>query len=62
MSNPLNEFVTAVGALAETMGLFWRELRKQGFSPEEALELTKVFLVQTYDPLNQNNPNSEEDN
>ncbi len=56
MNEKLKEFVTAVGALAETLTLFHRGLIQNGLDETDALYLTKEFM------LNALKTNSEEDN
>lgn len=46
MNKGLQEFITAVGALAEMMRLFRDELLKNGFSRREAIQLTQAFMVE----------------
>lgn len=52
MSKELNEFVTAVGALAEALRLFRHELIKNGFTRKEALDLTHTYLRETLSNAN----------
>ena len=56
MNKHANDFVTAVGALAEGCGLFMVELLNQGFSRKEALSLTEAFVKSTL----QSKPNKED--
>ena len=44
MNEGLKDYIQAMGALAEAMALFRRKLMKNGFTRDEALELTKVYL------------------
>ena len=46
MNNQLNEFITAMGALAEMLRLFREELLKNGFTREETLKLVEAFMLE----------------
>lgn len=46
MSSELQEFITAMGALAEMMRLLRDELLKNGFTRREAIQLTQAFMVE----------------
>lgn len=56
MSEQLNEFIRAVGAMAEMMRLYRDELLKNGFTRREAIQLTEAFM------LEQLKQNHKEDN
>ena len=55
-NNGLNEFMFAIGALAEMMRMYRDELLKNGFSRREAIQLTQAFM------LEQIKQNRKEDN
>lgn len=48
---------TAIGAMAEMMGFFYRQLIQQGFDATQAMDLTKHFMITTL-----SNPKEENDN
>lgn len=45
MDEQLKAAITAIGALAEMSHLFYTDLLSQGFTQQQALELTKVFVA-----------------
>lgn len=49
MSNKegFNQFRFGMGVLAETLSMFHCELLKSGFSSDDAIRLTEVFLRET---------------
>lgn len=44
MNNKAKELVTAIGAMAESLGLFRRELERSGFDREESIMLCNTYL------------------
>lgn len=44
MNNKTEELVTAIGAMAESLGLFRRELERSGFDREESIALCNTYL------------------
>lgn len=46
--NDLNQFITSMGALAESMGVFRDVLMKSGFSREEAVSLCAEMLANLF--------------
>ena len=52
----LDKLLVSIGAIAEMLGLFKRELLKNGFTDKEALVLTNTFLRE------QMSNNNKEDN
>lgn len=49
MNDEVRKLADSIGALAEIMGIFYKNLLKQGFRAKEALELTKTYLMVIYD-------------
>lgn len=47
MDNKVNEIVTAIGALAETLRILRESLIKNGFTRAEAFELCRTYLSTT---------------
>lgn len=45
MSQEGQDFVTALGALAEMCGFFSKQLQKNGFTRREALDLVKHLIT-----------------
>lgn len=45
MSPEAKKFVDGVGATAEACGIFYKSYIAQGFSIDQALDLTKTFLA-----------------
>lgn len=54
MSNDFNQFRFGMGVLAESLRMFYSELLKNGFSKDEAMELTTMFMAQTFNHAMQN--------
>lgn len=50
MNEFVSTYVAAVGALSESCGLFYKQLRQQGFTRNEALRLVEVFVTATLQP------------
>ena len=50
MNEHLNNYVTAIGALSESCGLFYKQLRQQGFNRNEALRLVEILVTTTLQP------------
>ena len=48
MISEYETFITSLNAFSETVAIFYKGLRKQGFSCEQAMELTKTFLTVAY--------------
>ena len=44
----VEKIVNSIGALAETLGLFYNELIRQGLPSEFAFELTRTYLIELY--------------
>lgn len=57
MKDEVKQLVTAIGAMAETLGLFYKELRKNGFSAEESFKLTQTWMVETLIPKHKEDNN-----
>lgn len=47
MNDEVQKFILAVGAMAEMLGAFRRNLMKQGFDEKQALFLTNTLLQET---------------
>lgn len=45
----VERITNSVGALAEILGLFYKELIKQGIPPEWAIKLTETYLTVLYE-------------
>lgn len=50
MNNECNDFLTAIGALAETCGHLKHQLLKNRFSEKEAMYLVGKYLMATVAP------------
>lgn len=50
MSEQLKSYVAAIGALSESCGLFYKQLRQQGFTKNEALRLVEAMVTTTLQP------------
>ena len=48
----MSDFIDAIKAMAEMCGIFYKHLKKQGFSNKEALTLTETYLWATLTPKN----------
>lgn len=44
MKNKTEELVTAIGAMAESLGFFRKELERSGFDREESIMLCNTYL------------------
>lgn len=44
----IKQFVNGIGALGETAGMLMNSFMKNGFSREEAISLTKEFLISVF--------------
>lgn len=40
----LQDFIDAIGAMSETLGLLYKDLINQGFSSDDALKLTSDYM------------------
>ena len=40
----LQDFIDAIGAMSETLGLLYKNLMNQGFSHDDALKLTSDYM------------------
>lgn len=47
-ANPVNDFITGVGALCETANFMMNTLIIKNFTREEAFELVKVFIAEAF--------------
>lgn len=47
MGDNVNNTLTAVGAMSEVIGFFYKKLTENGMSEAQALELCKVWLIKT---------------
>lgn len=50
MSEQLKNYVAAIGALSESCGLFYKQLRQQGFTKNDALRLVEAVVTTTLQP------------
>lgn len=44
------QMLTAIGAVAECTGEMYRQLKNQGFSDNQALQLTQTWMTVTFRP------------
>lgn len=44
------QMLTAIGAVAECTGEMYRQLERQGFTSDQALQLTQTWMAVTFKP------------
>ena len=52
MSEDLKTLIKSLGATAEMLGIFYKNLLRVGFSPDQALALTATYLTNASRPSN----------
>lgn len=50
MGDKIREMLTAIGAVAECTREMYRQLKRQGFTDDQALQLTKTWMSVTFRP------------
>lgn len=50
MNEQVKELITALGAMAEMLGLFRRKLHKNGFTAEESLKMSQALMIELMIP------------
>lgn len=45
MEEKINDMMTALGAIAETMWIFYNCLKKQGFNEDQAMEFCMCYMT-----------------
>lgn len=46
----IHQMLTAIGAIAECTGEMYRQLKKQGFTSDQALQLTQMWMAAAFKP------------
>ena len=46
----VKEFISFLGAMSEVLGVLYKDLVKQGFTPKQALQLVQTYMAITFTP------------
>lgn len=49
-NDKIHQMLTAIGAIAECTREMYRQLEKQGFTSDQALQLTQMWMAVTFKP------------
>lgn len=49
-NDKIRQMLTAIGAIAECTREMYRQLKSQGFSDDQALQLTQTWMAVTFKP------------
>ena len=49
-SEKIRQMITAIGAIAECTREMYRQLKSQGFTDDQALQLTQTWMAVTFRP------------
>ena len=49
-NDKIRQLITAIGAIAECTHEMYKQLKKQGFTSDQALQLTQTWMATTFKP------------